>query len=577
MHKTCFIFWLSLIAGLFCGGVSAQDNDQPQITVVHPGLKSLTEDLLSLTELTDEEEREYGAELEAFIQDISMGMDIARPIRVDILVGDGPLNYLVWLPYPEPDEFLENLDSIGFPTFQQPGQPDLYVIDIDDGLEQGWLLMLDEPKYAALAMTTADDNATTKRQVLAAGNPAPTFVRLNELGASILATLSNSGLSVDSQAKRRESFNELRAEDLDAIKKRPAESTPEFELRKGTSSIFYNELERIYVEAASGNIWSLLDKATAQLSISFDAAGIAETSLAESVAQFGQAPDAFAGIQRLEGSVLSGRLNVPIDSLRQKSAADFLTLLTTDIQSRIESSEILQDAEKVATQNIYNDVVKVFRDGFASGNINGFVEAIHDGTAFTLVGAVSAPGSAQLTETLKQLPLARAGNTVELNFATTDDITIHKIRLAQGFVEQADQIFGVGCEFLIGVGREQFWLATGPGSAELLASKITEAGAEAEASQIALSLDAKLSPWVNRLNELAQERGMPDAVEERAAWRDDLLQLKQLSESLASEDQLSLSLVRAAEKLSGALTLNRGLLTFVGRQISRMTKENLEL
>ena len=70
---------------------------------------------------------------------------------------------------------------------------------------------------------------------------------------------------------------------------------------------------------------------------------------------------------------------------------------------------------------------------------------------------------------------------------------------------------------------------------------------------------------------------MPDAVEERAAWRDDLLQLKQLSESLASEDQLSLSLVRAAEKVSGALTLNRGLLTFVGRQISRMTKENLEL
>ena len=62
MHKTCFIFWLSLISGQFCGVVSAQDNDQPQITVVHPGLKSLTEDLLSLTELTDEEEREYGAE-----------------------------------------------------------------------------------------------------------------------------------------------------------------------------------------------------------------------------------------------------------------------------------------------------------------------------------------------------------------------------------------------------------------------------------------------------------------------------------------------------------------------------------
>ena len=506
-----------------------------------------------------------------------MGMDITRPIRVDILVDEGPANYLVWLPYPEPDEFLENLDSIGFPAFQQPGQADLYVIDIDDGLEQGWLLILREPKYAALAMTAPDYNATTKKQVLAAGNPTPKFARLNELRASFLATLSNSELSTDSQAKRRESFIEFRAEDLDAIKKRPAESTSEFELRKGTSSIFYDELERIYVEAANGSIWSLLDKETAQLSISFDAAGIAETSFAESVAQFGQTPDAFEGIQRLEGSVLSGRLNVPVDSLRQRSATDFLNLLTTDINNRIESSETLQDAEKEATQTIYNDVTKVLRDGFASGNVNGFVEALHDGATFTLVGAVSAPGSAQLAETLKQLPLAHAGNTVELNFATADDITIHKISFAEGFVELADQMFGVGCEFLVGVGRDQFWLATGPGSLELLASKVTESGAGEAVSKIALSVDARLSPWINRLNELAQERDMPDAVEERAAWREDLLQLKQLSESLASEDQLSLSLSGAVEKVSGILTLNKGLLTFVGRQITRMTKENLEL
>jgi len=164
-----------------------------------------------------------------------------------------------------------------------------------------------------------------------------------------------------------------------------------------------------------------------------------------------------------------------------------------------------------------------------------------------------------------------------LNFATADDITIHKISLAEGFVELADRMFGVGREFLIGVGRDQVWLATGPGSAELLASKITESGADADVSEVALSVDVQLSPWINRLHELAQERDMPDAVEERAAWREDLLQLKQLSKSLASEDQLSLSLTGAEGKLSGVMALNKGILTFVGRQITRMTKENLEL
>ena len=576
MHKTCFILRLSLIAALICGVASAQDNDQPQITVVHPGIEALTADLLSLTELTEEEEREYDAELEAFIEDISIGMGLTSPIRVDILVGDGPVNYLVWIPYTDNDLLLDNLASLGYVALDQPGQPNLYMLD--DGLgEHGWLLMSPVTKHAALAMAATDTSDTTKRQVIAAGDPAPAFVRLNELGASFLATLSNNEPDADSQARRRELFTELRAEDLAAIKKRPAESTSEFELRKGTSSIFYDELERVYVEAATASIWSLLDKENTQLSISFDAAGIAETSFAESVAQFGQAPDAFAGIRRLEGSVLSGRLNVPVDSLRQKSATDFLNLLTTDINSRIESSETLQDAEKQATQTIFSDVIKVFRDGFSSGNVNGFVEAIHDGSAFTLIGAVSAPGSAQLTETLKQLPLARAGNTVELNFTTADDITIHKISLAEGFVELADRMFGVGREFLIGVGRDQVWLATGPGSAELLASKVTESGAAGETSEIALSVDARLSPWINRLHELAQERDMPDAVKERAAWREDLLQLEQLSESLASEDQLNLSLTGAAEKLSGVLTLNKGMLTFVGRKIARMTKENLEL
>jgi len=404
MHKTRSILRLILIATLFCGGASAQDNDQPQITVVHPGVEALTADLLSLTELTDEEEREYGAELEAFIQDLSIGMDITSPIRVDILVGDGPINYLVWIPYTNLNDFLDNLESIGFPAFQQPGQANLYLID--DDLDQGWLLMLPAQKYAILALTTPDTSDTTRKQVLAAGDPSSAFIRLKELAASFLATLSNSELSADSQEKRRESFTDLRTEDMSAIKKRPAESTSEFELRKGRSSIFYDELERIYVEAKAVSLWSHLDRENAKLSVSFDAAGIAESSFAESISQFGQAPDAFAGIQRLEGSVLSGRLNVPVDRLRQKSATDFLNLLTTDINSRIETSETLQDAEKQATQTISNDIIKVFRDGFASGNVNGFVEAIHDGTAFTLVGAVSAPESAQLTETLKQLTLS---------------------------------------------------------------------------------------------------------------------------------------------------------------------------
>jgi len=575
MSSTCLILRLSLIVVLTCGNAFAQDNVQPQITVVHPGIEALTEDLMSLTGLTSPTEQEDGEELRFALEDFSIGVDIARQIRVDIVTGAGPVNYLVWIPYKIPDDFLENVESLlGFYVLDQPGQPNLYLLD--DEVDQGWLLMLPPQEFAVIALTTQATKDTTKQQVLQAGIPAPAFVRLKELRASFLATLSNSDSSEDSQAKRRETFMELRTEDMAVIQKRPTESTSEFELRKETSSIFYDELERVFVEAQSVGIWSNLNRDTAALSVAFDATALTLTSFAESIAEFGQAPDAFAEVQRLEDSVLSGRLNVPVDELRQKNATEYLDLLSTDIHHRIDGSETLQDSEKQATRTVIDDIITVFRDGFASGNVNGFVEATHDGTEFTLVGAVSAPGSDRLTDTLKQLPAARTGNTVELNFATAEEITIHKLTLAEGFVGLADRIFGVGREFFVGVGQDQVWLATGPGSADLLAAKVTEAVA-GEPSDMALNVEMQLSPWVNRLRELAEEREMPDVVEDRAAWRDNLLMLKQLSESLATDDQLTLSVSSADGKLAGIAALNKGLLTFVGRQIAKLAKENLEL
>ncbi len=572
MPKTCFTFWLSLIVVLRCGDAVSQDV-QPQITVLHPGFEALTADLLLLTGLTSPEEQEYGPELEAFIQDISIGMDMARPIRVDVLSGSGPVNYLVWIPYENQDDFLENLDSLSFPAFQQRGQPGFYLLD--DGIDKGWLRFRSQPNYAIVALSTPETHDVTKQQVLAADAPEATFVELKKFSASALLKLSNIRADDESQCSRRKSFIGMRKDDMATLLQRPRESTSEFELRKGTWSVIYHELQRIYVEAESVNIWSSLDRKNSRASVSFDTSGIETTSLAESIAEFGQVKDAFADIRPLAGTVLSARLNHPVDSLRQQNASKFLDLLAVVVHNRINSLTTLQDAEKQATRIIFDDIAEIFRDGFASGNVNGFVEAIHNGTKFTMVGAVSAPGSARLTETLKRLPLAHSGNTVVLEFSTVDDITIHQVSLAAGFVDMVDELFGVGREFLIGIGREQVWLATGPGSVTLLESKIGEAGG-AEASPMVLSADIRLAPWIKRLYELADKREKPKAVEERAAWRENLLRIEQLSESLSADDGLRLSMTSAKNELSGVVRLNKGLLRFLGRQIARLTKENLE-
>ena len=183
-------------------------------------------------------------------------------------------------------------------------------------------------------------------------------------------------------------------------------------------------------------------------------------------------------------------------------------------------------------------IIQVVRDGAATGNANGFVEATHNGTEFTMVGAMAVPDAARLTESVKKLGEARAGNAVELDIATVGDFKLHRIVLAEGFIQAFDDMFGAGREFYVAISDAQAWFSTGPGAQELL-TKMIEGLGEPAVSETALSIDAKLHPWINRLYELAEQREMPTAVEKRSAWREDLQLMKQLAESLESDDDFS--------------------------------------
>ena len=221
-------------------------------------------------------------------------------------------------------------------------------------------------------------------------------------------------------------------------------------------------------------------------------------------------------------------------------------------------------------------MVGIFEAGFASGSVNGFVEATHDRSGFVLIGAVSAPGSDALEDTLQQLPAAREGNEVELEVATEGDIRIHRIRLAEGFVDLADTVFGTGRDFYVGLGRDQVWMATGTGSKELLISAIRQTG-EPELNETVLTVDVALRPWAERLLELAEQKEPPEAVEDREAWRNELARMRQLAESLVQEDALNIVVKADGDSVTGTVRMHRGLLTFIGRQIAKLAKENLDL
>ena len=68
------------------------------------------------------------------------------------------------------------------------------------------------------------------------------------------------------------------------------------------------------------------------------------------IAQYGTQSDAFAGLQRLNGSALSVRASHPLDELRQKHLKETLALTRADIEAGLAANKIPFGCRKRSVQ-----------------------------------------------------------------------------------------------------------------------------------------------------------------------------------------------------------------------------------
>ena len=122
------------------------------------------------------------------------------------------------------------------------------------------------------------------------------------------------------------------AGEVDALERRPSETKTEFELRRGTFESSLEELNRVLADADDIEIWGNIAPNAEYADVEFEATGIPGSSLGQLIESFGKTPDLYASIEPLNGSVLSGRMNYPVDELRRKNVNKFLDLLTADIR-----------------------------------------------------------------------------------------------------------------------------------------------------------------------------------------------------------------------------------------------------
>lgn len=570
-----------VLAARFPAIVDAQEAHHPEITIAHPGVAGLKADLEKLLSYTTPQEREQLQNVIDFVDLFAFGLDPDRPIRVDMLTGVTPTPYVVSAAYkndpelaeanakPE-DQLMENLDSN---YITRKVADNLFELLPPD---QGWLRLIPGMQSAILVLTTEEDHALLKQLIQKMADPLATSTSILEGGGNIGIGLQNKALTAEDQTKRAESFSEIRALRLDAIQKRPSESATAYDLRKGFVDNQLDELQRLLVEGLNLKAVAFLNSSDDTAAIRFSGEAIPETSLDKSIRLFHQNKDRFASIAPLEDSVLSGRMNHPVDELRQKNAAVTRELMRKDIEDRIAKAAKLNDVQKKAAQQLFDEISTLVLDGLNSGYVNGFIESkLDDQGKFVTVGAVSSVNGQRLNDTLKLVSQTGEGNTFESGVAKVGDIDIHRIKLSSGFVELFDRIVGDEQEFYIGVSSDVTWFATGTDSLELL-KKTAEGLKQPEDTDVIIKVDAHLLPWVRHWEKVAKEKPEPTAVEDKQPWRDRIRRLGQAVESYRDKDDLHIDMKAENGKLSGEIQFNTGTLRFVGKLISTFSKENFE-
>jgi len=219
--------------------------------------------------------------MEGFLEGFNIGIDPDKTVVFKVH-GDDELTWELWFPVDDRGDFLANFESWAGDIFVDFEDGNRY--EVDDGIDKSWLRLLPGNRNAVWSVPPVSRVLEDKRRIIELRRPQAEIESLSSTRASAIARLSNRKVDLASQLERRKTFVAIRTKDFEVIRKRPSEAASEFALRKGSSSIFYDELERFYSESAAIDAQVRLDKQSSELHLAFVATGIDNSSLGNSIA-----------------------------------------------------------------------------------------------------------------------------------------------------------------------------------------------------------------------------------------------------------------------------------------------------
>ncbi|HUG89406.1 MAG TPA: hypothetical protein VML55_01145, partial [Planctomycetaceae bacterium] len=376
-----------------------------------------------------------------------------------------------------------------------------------------------------------------------------------------------------SQQERRDNFNHpdgIREVMLKSLEQGANESNDEFALRKLTVEHQLDELERLYAEAFQARIGWVLEPKESRGRFDLAVEPIPGTELASMVASLGQELSRFAGIPRAEGTILSARVNHPLDPMRQQNFRETFRLLADNAKRKIDADAERTAEHKNAAKQTVDDIYDLLDANLKAGLAEGFAEVQprEDGR-HTGVSALRTVDGTAAVNIIQGLPAGRPGRQVQLDVDKHGETRIHSVQVMAQDHPGFRDFFGDD-KLYFGTSQEVVWLAAGVDAIAALKTAIDQSAAppaNPPPVERAVALYAKLGPWVDLMH---KRLGMADDPQ-RQKWRRLAIDAFE-----PGDDVINLRIDRAEANLRGDMLVQPGLLRYIGKLFADFSKENLE-
>ncbi|MEX0714976.1 MAG: hypothetical protein WD066_00235 [Planctomycetaceae bacterium] len=561
---------------------NAPNGASPGVLFMQAGGDRLMEDLQYMLGLTSPQERQQWQHVKDWVEEMFLpGIDSVHPVGMDVILSNQATRYRPQFPIKNLQDFRKNLDAFGIPSRKKTAS--LYQLERNF---PGYMRY--RHGYAIIGEKETDVPLTLP-------NPMAELVPLVQAGFDMALRLRNDPQGLDA---RRADFQRIRNDLLATVKQNADETREDFDVRRTAAEQQMNELERFYVESRHVLLGWVTDSQQNEGRLDITLEPIAGTPLAQSVALLGQQPSYFANAPQAENSILSLRVNHPLDALRQQHALQFLPVAKAAMHRRIDEDADRNDDEKKAGKEALDKALDIIDATVKQGMGDLVVEVAtrQTGKHAMVIGVRVADGN-KVHEIVQMLPQAKKTRQVQMDVARVGQTRIHKVdmRFPQANVRQ--DFYGQDLGLYVGGDADAVWFAVGEGALSDLTAAI---GAVAQPNvgkndDPFVDLMVKLHPWLELRNQLdplqpkapgvAQPRPRPapaPAGEEGSVVEDFTRQLDRaelrrmaLEAFAAGHDVFRLRLSRKDKEVVGGMTVERGVLRMVGKGMAKFSEENL--